>query len=284
MIINTLKRASKRESRIIYENPEDKVAGSVLERIDPTKAKGLDYTSTDGQSKGSTSSPCTGGTNNKLYRYCYMKKYLKSSGIKYVYYLGPKYTAEQVIQKKMGNCCDLTRLAGHLLISTGLPSGTAGYPISSIRYARGTITYQGVDYNHAWLEYQTGTAQSSQDVITATGQDTCGRSAWASPTTHSWVNQCASPTCRKKGTLEHGCKGADEITCCTKNGGCGADYCIVDGWCKAGNFPYRLTPANQDVVVWETFDPTSFITTGSTKLLGTKKGSVTYTNSSGNPC
>lgn len=285
MKIRTIKRASKRESRIIFSVPNIITRSGVTERSDPTKATGLDYESTSGQSNIKSSSNCTkANINSPSYRLCYLKKFLKTSGIKYYYYDGHRYTPSQVISKKMGNCCDLSRLCKTILVSTSLPSGTAGQPMSNVRYVVGTIDYGGKGYRHAWIEVETQTATSGNDVITATGQDTCGRSKWTSPTTHTWKNQCASPTCRKVGTLRHGCHGADEITCCTSLGGCGADYCIVDGWCKAGNFPYRLTPGVQRVAVWNSFDPTSYVTSGSDKILGTVEGTPIRRTGNENPC
>jgi len=287
MKIRTTDKTSKRVPRIIYDDPTYPIKSDVIERDDPTKAKGVDYTGTGGQIAAGSGSNCTGGAKkNPTYRLCYLKKFIKSSGIKYYYYTGHKYTPKQVISKKKGNCCDLSRMCMSILKSSSLPTKTAGYPISSVRYCIGNRLYNGSTVRHAWLEVLTNTSQSGTSTVTCTGKDSCGRSKYNPSVTKTYKNVC--PACKRTGKLRCGVsyKSVPEgqITCDKTIGGCDADYCIKDGWEKDGHFSHRLTGATQEVSSWTAFDPTSYVTSTSAKVLGTSNGTVTRKSSSTNPC
>lgn len=284
MKIRNLDRSSKRVPVIIYDDPDYPIKASIIERTDPTKATGVDYFNTSGQSAAGSAANCTGGaTKNHSYRLCYLRKWLKKSGIKYYYYTGHKYTAKQVISKKKGNCCDLTRMCASILKSSSLPVKTAGYPMSSIRYCVGSRTYNGKTFRHAWLEVLTSTTATGSKTITCTGKDSCGKSAYNPAVTKTYLNYCTE--CGRTGHLI--CSSAvpeKELHCATSTGGCGADFCVKDGWEKSGHYRSKLKSATQQIETWKAFDPTSYVTSTSEKVIGTSAGTVTHKSTSSNPC
>lgn len=280
MKIRTISKVSKRVPRIIYDDPNYPIKSDVIERDDPTKAKGIDYKGTGGQAASGSGSNCTGGAKkNATYRLCYLRKWLKSSGIKYYYYTGHKYTPKEVISKKKGNCCDLSRMCASILKSSSLPTKTAGYPVNNVRYCIGNITYNGDTVRHAWLEILTSTTQSGANTVTCTGQDSCGRSKYKKQkTTKTYLNHCCM--CGASSLVCTSRVPEKEIHC----NSCGADYCVVDGYEKSGKFKCKLKGASQEIETWKTFDPTSYITSTSDKLLGKSAGTVTHKSTSTNPC
>lgn len=117
----------------------------------PVTVGDIDYTSTSPQFSSLRVTGCSNDVGGQRRRYCYILNYLKYSGIKYLYYLNHLYSYTQVITKKIGNCCDLSRLVVEIA-SNAIGTGDSGDTITMYRYCKANITYKGETFSHVWVE------------------------------------------------------------------------------------------------------------------------------------
>jgi len=94
---------------------------------------------------------CSKTTTGEALRYCYILWFLRTNQIGYIFYQGHERTWQEVIRDRVGNCCDLSQLVDVLAGQTGMDS-ICGDPITTRRYNKGSILYNGTLYYHIYNE------------------------------------------------------------------------------------------------------------------------------------
>jgi hypothetical protein len=155
MKVNMIDKTSLRKPQIMYVEGEPHIKSNVIYVSALKEATtSTNYESTKTSIKGQNTPGCTSKSTGQLLRYCSILKYFKSTKkISYQYYTYHKYTTDQVIKLRKGNCCDLSRLVNRLAVSTnfGTKNGTH---ISNTRYVKAKIKYKGKEYTHVWNQLQ----------------------------------------------------------------------------------------------------------------------------------
>ncbi len=142
------------DASVIDINRETSV-GAVISSTNPVTQTTLNYYSTEGQRVAEVWPGCSSESGGQRGRVCHILESLINWGIKYKYYTGHVRTSTKVIQEKVGNCCDLVRLVRDMAIDTSIQKGSV---ISKYRFVEGDILYNGVVYDHVWIElYVNGT-------------------------------------------------------------------------------------------------------------------------------
>ncbi|MDH7507690.1 MAG: transglutaminase domain-containing protein [Candidatus Thermoplasmatota archaeon] len=142
MKVRVLKKTSPKESRIHYESEKPTVSIYItfvtlpVEDFSPEDYLGSNI------KRSSTVPSCGDNATTSEKNYCWLVDKIKNSGVKYSYYTGHLYSWSDVLKKKVGNCCDLTRLVNQYCGTKGMTR----------RYVTGLITVGGNDYYHVWNE------------------------------------------------------------------------------------------------------------------------------------
>jgi len=155
MVIKTdmVKRGERRSPRIVYDGVGTTKSNIVFSDYDyvggsPTTPK---Y-DTDIKIYTYHNNPkCSNTTTGEALRYCYILWFLRTYQIGYIFYTGHERTWQEVIKDKVGNCCDLSQLVDVLAGQTGMDTA-CGTPITTRRYNKGTLLYNGTLYYHIFNE------------------------------------------------------------------------------------------------------------------------------------
>ncbi|MCE7699788.1 MAG: transglutaminase family protein [Methanobacterium paludis] len=155
IIVRTLKKCSKKQGRVTYKEDAPATVSNVAWVAIPSSTSNQttsNYTNSKKVINALTITPtCNNASSSQTRRYYYILDYLNVKNIGYKYYTGHKLSWQDVVKKKYGNCCDLSRLTVILGKQTGLNSN-AGSALQW-RYVKGTISVSTKEYTHLWVEF-----------------------------------------------------------------------------------------------------------------------------------
>ncbi len=161
--INMLSPVRRKKPRVHFIPGRDMIISNVIGAdLTPPETRKPDYETRTPKSSKGQHPPRTRGQQGRFNHILWYTK--KHRRVRYVHYTGHRFTWEQVIQRREGNCCDLARLVNRIATQTGLVP-LCGDPLPQVNYVQGRVFYRGRNYTHVWCEVMVNGRWRTIDMV-----------------------------------------------------------------------------------------------------------------------